>query len=224
MTESFLGAPNPWISEEKSLGALGNVLSLAERTGHLRRRRENEIAAVAMEVKENSPSLHLIQVLKGIENKRKQLYKVDLEVNQIIMDKATKDITHLDILERRIGKLNELSNHLQSVIKNKDTIINRLQQPTVGEGLKIEATHHKFVAGLFPMLAKCLAQLNSNLDNIDWIANLDLSDGQLDRVLNEITTTLAQLQSSCQTMLQMRDVVGDLHRTRLQLDSTMAGN
>ncbi|XP_070579588.1 HAUS augmin-like complex subunit 2 isoform X2 [Ptychodera flava] len=186
MTESFLGAPNPWISEEKSLGALGNVLSLAERTGHLRR--------------------------------------VDLEVNQIIMDKATKDITHLDILERRIGKLNELSNHLQSVIKNKDTIINRLQQPTVGEGLKIEATHHKFVAGLFPMLAKCLAQLNSNLDNIDWIANLDLSDGQLDRVLNEITTTLAQLQSSCQTMLQMRDVVGDLHRTRLQLDSTMAGN
>ncbi|XP_077980741.1 HAUS augmin-like complex subunit 2 [Glandiceps talaboti] len=215
MSQSFYAGPNPWMTEEKSLGVVGSVLTLAERTGHLRRRRDNEVAAIATDVKHHSPSLHLIQVLRGIESKRKQVYKTDLEVNKIIMDKATKDITHLDHLERRIGKLNELSEHLQSVIKHKATIITRLQQPTVGDGLKVEATYHQFVAGLFPKMARCLAELSKNLDNIEWTGDFDLSDGRLDKSLNEITTTLAHLETSCETVIKMREVVGDLHQRRI---------
>ncbi|XP_006814672.1 HAUS augmin-like complex subunit 2 [Saccoglossus kowalevskii] len=174
--ERFAGTPNPWVSENKSLGATGNVLTIAERTGHLKRRRDQELSLIA---REHSPSLKLISMLKEIQSRRNKLYKIDTEVKKRLLDKSTQDITHLDVLEQKIGKLNDLSEHLQSVTLHKDVIINRLQQPSVGEGLKIEARYHQFVSGLFPILAKCLSELSSNLDNIEWLGNLNLSDGQL---------------------------------------------
>ncbi len=81
--------------------------------------------------------------------------------------------------EAKITHLNEVNSHLESVVKHKDRLINTLQQPFVGDYLKLEAAYHTHVKELFPLVASCLAELTGNLDNIQWASGFDLQDGKL---------------------------------------------
>ena len=83
--------------------------------------------------------------------------------------------------ESKIAHLNELNSHLQSVVQHKDRLINTLQQPFVGDYLKLEATYHRHVKELFPLVASSLAELTANIDNIQWASSFDLQDGKMVR-------------------------------------------
>ncbi|XP_071951035.1 uncharacterized protein [Antedon mediterranea] len=150
-------------------------------------------------------SLNLIQQLRELSKQGKELDKVSLDIQCRLLDKETRDITHVDILECKISQLNDLTSHLQSVVKAKHQLITRLQQPFVGDYVKIEATYHRHVQDLFPLMATCLADLSSNLNNIDWTSEFDLKNVKLKETLSSISTSLAQLQTSFQSLCLMRE-------------------
>ena len=69
--------------------------------------------------------------------------------------------------------------HLQAIVESKDHLINRLQQPFVGDSLKVEATYHRHVKELFPLAATSLAELNGNLETVQWASDFNMKDGRM---------------------------------------------
>ncbi|XP_787845.1 uncharacterized protein LOC582814 [Strongylocentrotus purpuratus] len=201
---------NSWASDVHSTSAASSIIRFAEKTGHLRMRRDEEVKEIAEQLQRQSASLRLIQQLREISEKKRHLDQVNVEIQCRLMDKETRDLTHLDILESKISSLNTLSSHLQRILQGKKELINRLQQPLVGDFLRVEATFHPQVKDLFPLVVGCLAELSANLDNIQWGSEFDLRDGRVASVLDDIASSLAQLQTGLHTVMQVRSLVTEL--------------
>nr|XP_054762830.1 HAUS augmin-like complex subunit 2 [Lytechinus pictus] len=201
---------NPWCSDVHSISATSSIIRFAEKTGHLRVKREEDMKEIEGNLHRQSPSLRLIEQLREVAEKRKRLDQVNVEIQCRLMDKDTRDLTHLDLLESKISNLNALSSHLQRILQGKKELINRLQQPLVGDFLRVEATFHPQVKELFPLVVSCLAELSANLDNIQWGSEFDLRDGRVAAILDDIATSLAQLQTRLHTVMQVRSLVTEL--------------
>lgn len=215
MDESFKDSlhqsVNPWASDAFSASASSSILRLrfAETSGYRQTKRE-DVKEIADNLQKQSPSVQLFHYLRDISEKRRQLHQINLEIQCRLMDKETRDITHLDILESHISRLNALSSHLQRILVEKKELINRIQQPLVGDFLRVEATYHPQVQEVFALVVNCLAELSTNLDNIHWGSQLSLRDRRMAEVLDDIAKLLAQLQTGLQTIMTVRTLVTDL--------------
>lgn len=47
------------------------------------------------------------------------------------------------ILEEKIKKISSLNTHIQSILDSKSQLLLRLQQPFVGDFIKLEAQYHR---------------------------------------------------------------------------------
>ncbi|XP_064618071.1 HAUS augmin-like complex subunit 2 [Liolophura sinensis] len=202
---------NPW--DNTISRSMTNALLLAEKTGHLRRT-DHECADMMKETKEKLPSLKLISLLREITTKRREHNKVLLEVQKFVDDKETRDITQLDMLEVKVKEINELNNYLQNIISGKEFLLNRLQQPYIGEFLKLEANYHMFASELFPQVSTMLADLTTNIDTVDWAASADLDHYKFDSVLDHLTKCVAKMQTHFQTLCRLRDALNQVYKQR----------
>ncbi|XP_021344606.1 AUGMIN subunit 2-like, partial [Mizuhopecten yessoensis] len=112
----------------------------------------------------------------------------------------------------KIKVIKGLNSHIESIIECKSQLLVRLQQPFVGDFIKLEAQYHKFAGALFPQIAPLLADLNTHLENISWTKNLTFSDGKLEIMLSELNSILATLQTNFQSLCQMRGSMGSLYQ------------
>ncbi|ESP01418.1 hypothetical protein LOTGIDRAFT_230693 [Lottia gigantea] len=207
---------NPWISEDKSLTSIKNALILGERTGHIKKRYPDESSfedSNNYTDQEILPSLKLITVQRDISRKRRELNEVNLEIQKRKQDRETQDITHLDRIENKIEKIKSLNNHLQSILRCKDDIVNRLQQPLVGDYIKIDAAYHRYASEVFPLLTPILGELNNNLDNIEWYKTTQFSQDRhkLESLLNVLSSSFAAMQSQYQALCQMRRSMNEMY-------------
>ncbi|KAJ7325667.1 hypothetical protein OS493_029091 [Desmophyllum pertusum] len=202
---------NPWSPSSTyiQVGSLQNILTFAEKSGHIDRRNVN-IEEIRRKVDTNSPSVALIRLLREITRLGKALDKVNLEIQCHLKEAETKDVTHVDILGRRCHHLEQISGQLSAIIEKKDELISRLQQPFVGEFLEIDAAHHKNTAEVLPMISSDLASFPTLLENIAWIRNFSLADGQLMSVLSSIESSFAEIQSFYQALCQSRNLMSRL--------------
>jgi len=202
---------NPWSPSSTyiNVGSLQNILTFAEKSGHIERRDVN-IEEIRRKVDTSSPSVALIRLLREITRLGKALDKVNLEIECHLKEAETKDITHVDILGSRCHQLEQISGQLSAIIEKKDELISRLQQPFVGEFLEIDAAHHKNTVEVLPMISSDLASFPTVLENIAWIRNFSLADGQLLSVLSSIESSFAEIQSFYQAMCQSRNLMSHL--------------
>lgn len=205
---------NPWNNQDKSLTGLKWALLLGERTGHISRTDyEDELDS---EEESKLPSIKMMKLLNKMIKAREDLNKINLEIQCRMQDKETRDITHLDILEQRIGKIKKLSSHLESVIESKDQLILRLQQPFQGDNIKLEAQYHKFASEIFPQITPLLAELMTNLENIIWARSLSLTDARFDSIISELSTILNAMQTSFQSYCEIQQSLDQLHNHRVR--------
>ncbi|XP_060076798.1 uncharacterized protein LOC132556403 [Ylistrum balloti] len=203
---------NPWSGVDSSLVPLRNALILGERTGHINKRSDYDVEKLQDEVQEKMPSCRLIKLLRETTAAKKEINKIHLEIQQRMQDKETQDITHFSSLEDKIKVIKGLNSHIESIIECKSQLLVRLQQPFVGDFIKLEAQYHKFAAALFPQIAPLLADLNTHLENISWTKTLTFSDGKLETMLSELNSVLASLQTNFQSLCQMRGSMGALYQ------------
>lgn len=202
---------NPWSPSSTyiDVGSLQNIVNFAEKTGHIDRKNV-DIEGIRRRVEMTSPSVTLIRLLREITRLGKALDKVNLEIQCHLKDAETRDITHVDLLGSKCQQLEQLSNQLSAIIEKKDELISRLQQPFVGEFLEIDAAHHKNTAEVLPMIASNLANFPTLLENMMWIKNFSLADGQLLTVLSHIESSFAEIQSFYQALCQGRNLMSHL--------------
>ncbi|XP_022319271.1 HAUS augmin-like complex subunit 2 [Crassostrea virginica] len=206
---SKAGELNPWSDADSALSPLLNVLSLVEKLGYIDKSKHEK-------VKSSAPSLALITMLKETTRIQKELHQVDLDIQRRMQDKETKDITHIAVREKRVKDIQSLNGHMQSIIDSKSQLKTRLQQPFVGDFVKIEAQYHRYAADLFPQISPILADLNTHLENITWVKSLSFKDGKMDGLLSELNNTLAGLQTTFQLLCQMRNNMTQFHNLDLK--------
>lgn len=197
---------NPWISD-KSFGSVGHALQCAEEIGVIRKGALLDDEERVQDAYESLASLKMIALQRQIRQKQKELDEVNLEIQRRLLDRDTRDITHVNILEQRIAKVNELNSHLEQVISNKQQLMVRLQQPFVNDYLPVELQYQRYGSELLPKLVPSLSGLSTNLENIEWLMNLNSTVGDLGGLLADLSSTLATLQSVVQSIMQVRGVV-----------------
>lgn len=215
---TFSEPVNPWVGDDKFLGPFRSALALAERTGHLQKYGDQNTENIRREIQETAPSLKLFSILKQRSRCQIELARLNLEIQCRLQDKETSDITHFDELTEKINRVCSLNSHIQSIIDSKERLINRLQQPFVGDFIRLEARFHKYASELLPQIAPLLGDLNTNLENIMWMKSMSFSDKRLDNLLSDLSTALASLQSNFQALCQLRQSISNLYQQQTDLD------
>ena len=201
---------NPWIDEQSQPGIL-KALLIAEQTGLIRDYDSDIKMKVRDDAEKKYPSLKMIALLSNIDKLKGQITSLQLEIQCRLQDKETADITHTSILEKRIAVLRNLNEHLQQLVSDKETLVSKLQQPYVGEFIKIQANYKHFASELFPQVVEVLSELGLHLDNLDWAAQVNMCDGQLDSLLEDLASVLATLHKGFLSMTQLRDMFSSFH-------------
>lgn len=97
----------------------------------------------------------------------------------IFIFKISSMCESLSISESKISTISSLNGHLQTILEKKQELTTRLQQPVIGDNLRVEAAYHDHVRELFPMITVHLARLNQNLETIQWSHDFKQTDDQL---------------------------------------------
>ena len=67
--------------------------------------------------------------------------QLELESHRLLLDRETADLTHIEGLKKRLGKVDQLLTHLSAVVEGKDLILGQLQTRAAENTLKIEAPY-----------------------------------------------------------------------------------
>lgn len=118
---------------------------------------------------------------------------------------STSTLVYHLLSESKIATISSLNAHLQTILEKKQELTTRLQQPVVGDNLRVEAAYHDHIRELFPMVALHLAKLNQNLENIQWSHDFKQTDEQLVRnnlyILTYNSMSPALVMFSCSSNL-----------------------
>ncbi|KAK2190150.1 hypothetical protein NP493_86g04003 [Ridgeia piscesae] len=211
--DSSAAERNPWVDEDTR--AIENVLLVCQKTGHVTHTlanlpdREEQLS----EAQEKIPSLRLIVGLSEVNAMKKKIYEAELEIQRHRQDKETQDVTNLVLLEQRVSQLDELNSHFQAIEEHKEKLAARLQQPYVGEFLRIDAAYKKYASDVIPRLVPILSDLSKQLGDFDSLSKEknDFTDGQLvglslqENLLGEVTQCLSSLQATLRGLVTRRD-------------------
>ncbi|KAK7489116.1 hypothetical protein BaRGS_00019630, partial [Batillaria attramentaria] len=167
------GSYNPW-STDRCTANLRNAVLLAQRTGHFVR-----VVGDTDEHIPEMPSMKQIHMQREISRLRKELNKVNLELQKKMQHHDTKDIIQVDIVEKKTEKLKDLSDHIQTVNLKKESLISRLQRPFVGEYLRLEAGYQKEACEVFHKIAPVLSGLASHIEDLIWMNHQDFANSQM---------------------------------------------
>jgi len=169
---------------------------------------------VAERCRERYYAMTAMDFLEQRDSCRKKNYETNLDIERILLDRETKDITHMDIVERRVALLQDLNVHLQEIIAKKEILKSRLQRPYVGEFLQVDALVKSKLVEMFRQIAPQLSELARNLEDISWAGKMPIGDGQLSRILDDMSAIVATLQTGQRSLAKMRNVVDELHQLR----------
>ncbi|EDV19602.1 uncharacterized protein TRIADDRAFT_61930 [Trichoplax adhaerens] len=169
---------NPWLTDSHiQLGSLQRILSIVEKHEHgSLLHKENEESSVSQQFQtDNWISSKLLKTLSKIDTLTEALDNVDCEMCYIEKDKMTRDITRIDHLVSKVELLEDLTAHLTSVIEKQERILSVLQESVIGDYLEVNAKYHGDVVHFFPAIAKGIASLSENLNNIGWFSEFFVS-------------------------------------------------
>ncbi|XP_028395585.1 AUGMIN subunit 2-like [Dendronephthya gigantea] len=203
---------NPWSTSSSyiDLGSLGKVISLAERTNQLKGKADQD--KIREKAKTTSSSIKLIEQLEKLAKLETELYKVKEMIYHYKLKEETKDLTDSIILDGKSRRMEELSLHFSAIVDKKDELINRLQQPFVGDHITVDAEYQRYVVDAIPCLANVLSNLTTYIENLEWSTKFTLQDGEMEKILADVSSVLAQMQSFFQSLCTSRNLMSKLNQ------------
>ena len=126
------------------------------------------------------PSIKLIKLLQEIEDTRNELERLELELQRRTMDSEVADLIHVDTLDSRLQKVNNLLGHFTTITSRKSELLSILQSTNAQNSLKIEAAYHKDASELVHSMGKLITSLSNDCERLEWAKGLDLSKTSLE--------------------------------------------
>ncbi|KAM8737787.1 HAUS augmin-like complex subunit 2 isoform 1-T2 [Acanthopagrus schlegelii] len=132
-------------------------------------------------------SSHMHKAEQRIRTQR-QLDKLQLQMELLKMEKRSADVTHTFYLTQRFHMLQMFCDHLQDLLKDQNSLRQRLMKPLGRTNLPVQAHLHRFVVDVMKMLLDFIETLEEKMMSVRC------SDTTRDQ-LSQLNTSLAQLLS-----------------------------
>ncbi|KAI9537780.1 hypothetical protein NQZ68_022442 [Dissostichus eleginoides] len=117
---------------------------------------------------------------------QRQLDQLQLEMDLLKMEKKSADVTNSFYLSRRFQMLQMFCGHLQDLLKEQNSLRQRLMKPLGRTNLPVQAHLQRFVVDVVKMLLDFIQTLEEKLTSVRC------SPSAIDR-LAQLNTSLAQL-------------------------------
>ncbi|XP_034381366.1 HAUS augmin-like complex subunit 2 [Cyclopterus lumpus] len=144
-------------------------------------------------------SSHLHEAELRIRTQR-QLDQLQLQTELLQTEKKNADVTHTFYLARRFQMFQTFCGHLQNLLKDQNSLRQRLMRPLGRTNLPVQAHLHRFVVDLVKVLLDFIETLEEKLDTvrcspaaIDHLAQLNTSLARLLGTVGEVASLSNQV-------------------------------
>ncbi|XP_068456212.1 HAUS augmin-like complex subunit 2 [Clinocottus analis] len=124
---------------------------------------------------------------------QRQLDQLQLQMELLQTEKRSADVTHTFHLTQRFQVLQVFCGHLQNLLKDQNTLRQRLLRPLGRTNLPVQAQLHRFVVDLVKVLLDFIETLEEKLDSVhcspaarDRLAQLNTSVARLLAYVGEV--------------------------------------
>lgn len=176
------------------------IAHIARETGCLPPAPTDGDAPVVEHEDDASPHDRVCELLGTIGALRRDIEKVEADLQRRRLDRVHADITSTVEQERRRVTLSSMVGHVTSTLDTKDTLVDRLQKPFVGDHLVIEAQYQRALVTLLPRVATSLTDYTKNMDLLAWGKDAESQIQRLEEALAQVKATTAAVA----TVLRVR--------------------
>ncbi|XP_041810311.1 HAUS augmin-like complex subunit 2 [Chelmon rostratus] len=150
-------------------------------------------------------SSHLHEAEQRIRTKR-QLDKLQLEMELLKMEKESADVTHRFYLTQRFQSLQVFCGHLQDLLKDQNSLRQRLARPLGRTDLPVQAHLHRFVVDVVKMLLDFIETLEEKLISARCASTARDHLAQLNTSLAQLLAHVAEVDSLSNQVLRWKEV------------------
>lgn len=134
-----------------------------------------------------------------------ELEEKKLQLDVLRLQQEVADIAHPYYLEKKFHILQEMNSHLESVLREKRTLRQRLMKPLCQENLAIEASFHRYVAELLKMTLTFIGKLDSYLQTIQTIPEMAHTVKEMDTAIAKMTCLVIETEEVVKQVQKWRD-------------------
>ncbi|KAH0620651.1 hypothetical protein JD844_021318 [Phrynosoma platyrhinos] len=131
--------------------------------------------------------------------------QLNLEIEILQMEKDTADITHPFYLTQKCQALQAMNRHLETVLKDKRALRQRLVKPLCQESLPIEAVFHRYAVELLALAVSFIEKLESHLATVRSIPDIPLAIKNMDSALAKMDLFVAETEDLANQILEWRE-------------------
>ncbi|KAK5857889.1 hypothetical protein PBY51_011101 [Eleginops maclovinus] len=150
-------------------------------------------------------SNHLHEAEQRIRTRRR-LDQLQLEMDLLKMEKKSADVTHSFYLSRRFQMLQMFCSHLQDLLKEQNSLRQRLMKPLGRTNLPVHAHLQRFVVDVVKMLLDFIETLEEKLTVVRCSPTAIDRLAQLNTSLTQLLAHVADVESLSNQVLQRREV------------------
>ncbi|KAM9341149.1 HAUS augmin-like complex subunit 2 [Symphorus nematophorus] len=149
-------------------------------------------------------SSHLYEAEQRIRLQR-QLDEVKLQMELLQVENQNADITHDFYLSRRFHVFQMFCVHLQELLKEQDTLKQRLTRPLVSTNLSVQAHLHRSVVDLVKKLLDFMETLEDKLVSVRCSPTAGDDLIQLNMSLDQLLAHVVDVQTVSNQVLRWKD-------------------
>ncbi|RIA90699.1 HAUS augmin-like complex subunit 2-domain-containing protein [Glomus cerebriforme] len=189
---------------QDSSPTLNSVLEIAKNI-------EYNIGPVTFSSSQTASSIQLIGLLKEILDLRDNIQQIQEVLTKFKDSKQSFDLVKKSEIEKKIKVLSDFSNHVGSIISNKQSLIMRLKDPFVGEHINIEPEYHKALSELFPAIVKSIASLPNDMKSTLWIKRHTIIDEKINNQIYGTASLIAMYGNYSDSLDRVRQALKEMH-------------
>ncbi|XP_059117192.1 HAUS augmin-like complex subunit 2 [Peromyscus eremicus] len=155
--------------------------------------------------KKTDPCFVNFSRLQQISDIQAEISQNNLEIELLKLEKDTADLTHPSYLAEKCDTLQSMSNHLETVLKEKRAIRQRLLRPTCQENLPVEAVYHRDMVRLLELAVTFIEKLETHLETIRNIPHLDENLKQMSKALAKMDILVNETEELAENILRWRE-------------------
>ncbi|XP_008583461.1 PREDICTED: HAUS augmin-like complex subunit 2 isoform X2 [Galeopterus variegatus] len=129
----------------------------------------------------------------------------NLEIELLKLEKDTADVVRPFFLAQKCHSLQSMNNHLETVLKEKRSLRQRLLKPMCQENLPIEAVYHRYIVHLLEMAVTFIERLETHLETIRNIPHLDTNLKKMSKALAEMDILVTETEELAENILKWRE-------------------
>ncbi|KAM4625644.1 HAUS augmin-like complex subunit 2 [Polymixia lowei] len=200
---------NLWDFAQYSVTPVANILTRCVVNGVLS---QEEIDSAPRD--SHAFSCHLQEVEQQIKSK-KQLDKLQLEVELLKSEKESADVTHRFYLNQRFEAVQQFTSHLQEVLRDQRSLRQRLMSPLCQSSLPVQADLHRYVVEVIRMVVHFIENLETHLTGVRTAPSVHHSMAKLNNALSQLLVLVGEVENLSKQVLQWKS-----HHSKLLSDSS----